>query len=50
MLPSGIARSRRSLFAKVANHLTSVFNKTGCSNRAAATAFALRHGLAQSVE
>jgi DNA-binding CsgD family transcriptional regulator len=34
----------------VANHLTSIFNKTGCSNRAAATAFALRHGLAQSVE
>ena len=34
----------------VANHLTSVFNKTGCSNRAAATAFALRHGLAQAVE
>jgi DNA-binding CsgD family transcriptional regulator len=34
----------------VANHLTSVFNKTGCSNRAAATAFALRHGLAQAAE
>jgi DNA-binding CsgD family transcriptional regulator len=34
----------------VANHLTSVFNKTGCSNRAAATAFAVRHGLAQAVE
>ena len=34
----------------VANHLTSVFNKTGCSNRAGATAFALRHGLAQAVE
>jgi DNA-binding CsgD family transcriptional regulator/tetratricopeptide (TPR) repeat protein len=27
-------------------HLTSVFSKTGCANRAAATAFALRHGLA----
>jgi ATP/maltotriose-dependent transcriptional regulator MalT len=34
----------------VANHLTSVFNKIGCSNRTAATAFALRHGLAQAVE
>jgi DNA-binding CsgD family transcriptional regulator len=34
----------------VANHLTSVFNKTGCSNRAAATAFALRHRLGQAVE
>ena len=34
----------------VANHLTSIFNKTGCSNRAAATAFALRHGLAQAVD
>jgi DNA-binding CsgD family transcriptional regulator/tetratricopeptide (TPR) repeat protein len=34
----------------VANHLTSVFNKTGSSNRAAAAAFALRHGLAQAVE
>jgi DNA-binding CsgD family transcriptional regulator/tetratricopeptide (TPR) repeat protein len=27
-------------------HLTSVFSKTGSANRAAATAFALRHGLA----
>jgi len=34
----------------VANHLTSVFNKIGCSNRTAATTFALRHGLAQAVE
>jgi len=34
----------------VANHLTSVFNKIGCNNRAAATAFALRRGLAQAVE
>jgi DNA-binding CsgD family transcriptional regulator len=30
----------------VANHLTGIFNKTDCDNRAAATAFALRHGIA----
>jgi predicted ATPase/DNA-binding CsgD family transcriptional regulator len=30
----------------VINHLTHVFNKTACDNRAAATAFAIRHGLA----
>jgi len=30
----------------VTNHLTHIFNKTGCENRAAAAAFALRHGLA----
>jgi DNA-binding CsgD family transcriptional regulator len=30
----------------VAKHLTSIFNKTGCENRAAATAFAMRHHLA----
>jgi DNA-binding NarL/FixJ family response regulator len=30
----------------VANHLTSIFTKTGSSNRAGATAFAMRHGLA----
>jgi DNA-binding CsgD family transcriptional regulator len=30
----------------VAKHVTAIFNKTGCDNRAAATAFALRHGLA----
>jgi predicted ATPase/DNA-binding CsgD family transcriptional regulator len=30
----------------VINHLTSIFNKTGTDNRAAATAFAIRHGLA----
>jgi len=30
----------------VINHLTSIFNKTGADNRAAATAFAIRHGLA----
>jgi DNA-binding NarL/FixJ family response regulator len=30
----------------VANHLTSIFNKTGADNRAAATAFAVRQGLA----
>lgn len=29
----------------VANHLTHIFNKTSCENRAAATAFAIRHGL-----
>jgi DNA-binding CsgD family transcriptional regulator len=30
----------------VAHHLTSIFTKTGMDNRAAATAFAIRHGLA----
>ena len=30
----------------VANHLTHIFNKTTSENRAAATAFAIRHGLA----
>jgi DNA-binding CsgD family transcriptional regulator len=30
----------------VINHLTSIFNKTCTENRAAATAFAIRHGLA----
>jgi DNA-binding CsgD family transcriptional regulator/tetratricopeptide (TPR) repeat protein len=30
----------------VANHLTSIFTKTGAQGRAAATAFAVRHGLA----
>lgn len=30
----------------VTNHLTHIFNKTDCENRAAAAAFALRHGLA----
>lgn len=30
----------------VAKHLTSIFNKTTTDNRAAATAFAIRHGLA----
>jgi DNA-binding CsgD family transcriptional regulator len=30
----------------VAKHLTSIFNKTATGNRAAATAFAIRHGLA----
>lgn len=30
----------------VTNHLTHIFNKTGCENRASAVAFALRHGLA----
>ncbi len=30
----------------VANHLTNIFSKTGVDNRAAATAFAIRHGLA----
>ena len=34
----------------VANHLTSIFNKTGCSNRTAATAFAMRRGLAEVAE
>ena len=30
----------------VANHLSHIFNKTTSDNRAAATAFAIRHGLA----
>jgi DNA-binding NarL/FixJ family response regulator len=30
----------------VARHLTTIFSKTGVDNRSAATAFALRHGLA----
>jgi DNA-binding CsgD family transcriptional regulator/tetratricopeptide (TPR) repeat protein len=30
----------------VTNYLTHIFNKTSCENRAAATAFAIRHGLA----
>jgi DNA-binding NarL/FixJ family response regulator len=30
----------------VANHLTSIFKKTGADNRASATAFAVRHSLA----
>jgi predicted ATPase/DNA-binding CsgD family transcriptional regulator len=30
----------------VAHHLTHIFNKTGSENRAAASAFAIRHGLA----
>src|SRR3989440_2536160 len=30
----------------VTNHLTHIFNKTTCDNRTAATAFAIRHGLA----
>jgi DNA-binding CsgD family transcriptional regulator/tetratricopeptide (TPR) repeat protein len=29
----------------VANHLTTIFNKTGANNRAAAAVFAVRHGL-----
>lgn len=31
----------------IINHLTAIFQKTGCDNRAAAVAFAFRHGLAQ---
>ena len=33
----------------VINHLTAIFQKTGCDNRAAAVAFAFRHGLAQEL-
>jgi predicted ATPase/DNA-binding CsgD family transcriptional regulator len=39
----------RALFLSektVTNHLTHIFNKTSCDNRAAATAFAIRNGLA----
>ena len=36
-----------SISIKTVNtHMTSIFNKTGSANRAAATSFALRHGLA----
>ena len=36
-----------SISVKTVNaHMTSILGKTGCANRAAATAFALRHGLA----
>jgi two-component system NarL family response regulator len=31
----------------VANHLASIFNKTGVDNRTAAAAFAIRHELAE---
>lgn len=31
----------------VINHLTAIFQKTGCDNRAAAVAFAFQHGLVQ---
>jgi DNA-binding NarL/FixJ family response regulator len=31
----------------VANHMASIFNKIPVDNRAAATAFAIRHGLAE---
>lgn len=30
----------------IAHHLTHIFNKTTCENRASAVAFAFRHGLA----
>jgi DNA-binding NarL/FixJ family response regulator len=41
-----IARALGLSEKTVTNHLTHIFNKTACDNRAAATAFAIRHGLA----
>lgn len=41
-----IARALYLSESTVAHHLTSIFAKTGVDNRAAATAFALRHNLA----
>jgi DNA-binding CsgD family transcriptional regulator len=41
-----IAAELRISEKTVINHLTSIFNKTTTGNRAAATAFAIRHGLA----
>jgi DNA-binding NarL/FixJ family response regulator len=40
-----IARELHLSENTVAKHLTSIFNKTGSENRAAAAAFATRHGL-----
>lgn len=42
----GIARELKISEKTVAHHLTHIFNKTSSENRAAATAFAIRHGLA----
>lgn len=41
-----IAQTLHISYSTVAKHLTAIFNKTGCENRAAATAFAFQHGLA----
>ncbi len=41
-----IARTLGLSEKTVTNYLTHIFNKTSCENRAAATAFAIRHGLA----
>jgi DNA-binding CsgD family transcriptional regulator len=41
-----IAQALRLSAKTVANHLTNIFTKTGADNRAAAAAFAIRHGLA----
>lgn len=43
---SQIARELTLSEKTIANHLTHIFNKTGSENRAAATAFAIHHGLA----
>ena len=41
-----IAQTLHISDSTVAKHLTAIFDKTGCENRAAATAFAFQHGLA----
>lgn len=43
---SEIARELKISEKTVAHHLTHIFNKTSSDNRAAAVAFAIRHGLA----
>jgi len=40
-----IAQALNISESTVAKHLTAIFDKTGCENRAAVTAFAFRHGL-----
>jgi DNA-binding CsgD family transcriptional regulator len=46
-LTSGVIALELKISAKtVAHHLTHIFNKTSSENRAAAVAFAIRHGLA----
>jgi DNA-binding NarL/FixJ family response regulator len=46
MSNSQIAQELRISVKTVIHHLTHIYNKTNCDNRTAATAFAIRHGLA----